>query len=221
MVVEDFQNSIHIVLKKLIEEKSNRDQVKFTGCKLAQVLGIPRSIITKLTHTDITKRVTNPKIDTLIKIVDFFKADGFDITVDDLFGSTTKSISIKNQHLIFQNHTITLPVYSLNNKEKLGVTDLKISNKYKDVFALYSDKDILPFFKAGSIFIIDPYAVAENDNLIAVKLAHFGHIQIKTYCSYNNKVLLKSLDEKEKDIVLLPTTQVKVLGVIVQVNANT
>lgn len=50
---------------------------------------------------------------------------------------------------------------------------------------------------------------------------HYDVIQIKKYCIYKNKILLKSLDDREKDIILMPTTQSKILGVVVQVNANT
>ncbi|OGT37583.1 MAG: hypothetical protein A3F12_02320 [Gammaproteobacteria bacterium RIFCSPHIGHO2_12_FULL_38_14] len=221
VVAEDFQNSIHLILKELIEEKSRRDNVKFTGCQLAQAVGIPRSIITKLTHHDVTKRVTNPKLDTIMKIVEFFKADGFDITVEDLLGSATRTISVKNQQLISQSRTVTIPVYSLKKKEKMGIIDVKISGRHKDTIALYADRDIKPFFKAGSIFIVDPNAVLENDNLIVIKLEHSDVIQIKKYCVFKNKILLKSLDDREKDIILMPTTQFEILGVVVQINANT
>lgn len=219
VVSEDFQHSIHLTLKRLIEEKSKRDKIKFTACQLAQALGMPRSIITKLTHQNKTKRVMNPRIDTLMKIVDFFKTDGFDITVEDLLGV---EINIKDNYLIGHHQVVTIPVYSLNRKNKLGVIDIKLPAKQnKDIIALYSDKDIKPFFKAGSIFIIDLNARLENDNLIAIKLAHTRDIQIKKYCSHKNKIILKSLDEKEKDIILMPTTQCEIIGIIVQVNANT
>lgn len=221
VVVEDFKNSIHLTLKELIEEKSRRDNIKFTACQLAQAVGIPRSIITKLTHHDVTKRVTNPKLDTIMKIVEFFKADGFDITIEDLLGSDTKTVTVKNQQIISQRKTVTIPIYSLNKKEKMGIVDVKISGRQKDTIALYADRDIKPFFKAGSIFIVDPNAVLENDNLIAIKLGHSGNIQIKKYCAYKNKILLKSLDGREKDILLMLTTQTEILGVVVQINANT
>jgi hypothetical protein len=221
VISEDFQNSMHLTLKRLIEEKSRRDNVKFTACQLAQALGMPRSIITKLTHYDATKRVTNPKVDTIIKIVKFFKADGFDITVEDLLGSTTKTVSIKNQQLIAPKRAINIPIYSLNKKEKMGIVDVKISGKREDTIALYADREIKPFFKIGTIFIVDKNALIENENLIAIKLDHFDYINIKKYCVHKNKILLKSLDENEEDIVLMPTTQSEILGVVVQVNANT
>src|SRR3990167_9854928 len=88
--------SIHTELKKLIELKSQRDQIKFTAAQLAYALNMPRSMITKLTHSDLSKRVTNPRIDTLLKIVDFFKKAGFNINIDQLLGNKNL-IDIQNQ----------------------------------------------------------------------------------------------------------------------------
>src|SRR6188472_954785 len=102
--------TIHLTLKNLIEEKAKRDNAKFTACQLAEALGMPRSMITKLTHYDKSKRVLNPRIDTLIKIVDFFRADGFNVTLDDLIGRRTKTINIKHPLVIPHHQTLTLSV---------------------------------------------------------------------------------------------------------------
>lgn len=221
IITDDIQITIHLTLRRLIEEKSKRDNIKFTGCQLAHALGMPRSMITKLTHPDKNKRVTNPRIDTLIKIIEFFKADGFSITLEDLLGLGTKTISVKKQ-LLPKNRLTTVTVYSLDETDKkLGEVDIKISNKYKDVIGLCARKDIKPFFKAGSIFIVDPKAKLENDTLIAIKMPDSSHTQIKKYCVHKNKIILKSLDENEQDISLMQTTSIKIIGVIVQVNANT
>jgi len=115
----------------------------------------------------------------------------------------------------------SVPIYSLNKKEKMGVVNLKISGNCENLIAFYADSDIKPFFKTGSIFIIDQNILIENGNLVAIKLNYSDLIQIKKYSIHRGKVLLKSLDEKEKDIVLMPTTQSEIFGVIVQINANT
>lgn len=223
VTAEEFQNLIHLTLKKLIEEKSKRDHAKFTACQLAQALGMPRSMISKLTHPDQSKRVVNPRIDTLIKIVNFFKSDGFNISLEDLIGADRKKIDIKSQSLTITNSPVTIPIYSLDNKRDkvLGTIDLKINSNSKDTFALYSSKDIKPFFKAGSIFIIDPSMPIKNGALIAIKLAHSKLAEIKKYTINKNKVLLKSLDESESDILLMPTAQSEIIGVVIQVNAKT
>lgn len=214
--------SIHVTLKKLINEKSKRDNVKFTACQLAHALNMPRSIITKLTHTDNSKRVTNPRIDTLIKIVDFFRADGFNVTLEDLIGMKSNTIDINEQNLLQQTET-SVSIYSLDNvsNEKIGSINIKISTKSKNVFGLYANQDIEPFFKKGSIFIIDPDAQIESDNLIAIKTAFSTKIQIRKYLLEKNKVILKSFNPDEKNIILMPTTQCEVIGVVIQVNAKT
>jgi hypothetical protein len=222
VLTEKFQIAIHLTLKRLIEEKSKRDKVKFTACQLAKALAMPRSIITKLTHYDKTKRVTNPRIDTLMKIIDYFRKDGFDIKVEDLLGIATKTINVKTQSLIMQNQVVIVPVYSLEAKKgKLGMIDIKLSGEHKNVIAFYADKGIKPFFKAGSIFIVDSNTALKHDNLIAIKLTYTDDIQIKKYCVHHSKITLRSLDDREKDITLMPTTQSEIIGVVVQINANT
>lgn len=219
MVIDDNEYSIHTALKKLIEEKSRRDNIKFTACQLAQALNMPRSIITKLTHPDKNKRVTNPKLDTIVKIVKFFKDDGFNITIEDLLEST---VSIKNQPINpMKNQSVSIPIYSLNKRSKMGMIDVKLSAKCGTAIALYADKDIKPFFKSGSIFIVDKTIILEDGYLIAIKLEKNDDILIKKYRVHKKKIILESLDETEKDIQLMPTEQVMVLGVVVQVNANT
>jgi len=212
--------SLHTVLKDLIEQKSKRDNVEFTAYQLARLLDMPRSLITSLTHRDESKRVTNPRISTLLKIVDFFRADGFDITIEDLLGLQSKSIDIKQEMAITNQSTATLTIYSLTNKY-LGEIDLNISSSSKNIFALYSDKEILPFFKAGSIFVIDKDSLPENGNLVAVILNNSDRIDIKKYFFSKSKICLQSLDEEQKDIVIMPTMQCKIIGVIIHVNAKT
>ena len=115
-----------------------------------------------------------------------------------------------------------MPQIILNAKTgKLGMIDIRLASEHKDAAAFYADKDIKPFFKTGSIFIVDSNMELENDSLIAIKLMHDDHIQIKKYFIHSSKTILKSLDKREKDITLMPTTQLKIVGVVVQVNANT
>src|SRR3990167_10553215 len=109
-----FTTSIHLVLRNLIEQKSKRDQIKFTSAQLANALSMPRSMITKLTHLDESKRVINPRIDTLLKIVEFFRSDGFNITINDLLGITTKSIDVQNQKVFIQDFTRKIFLHSFN-----------------------------------------------------------------------------------------------------------
>ncbi|HSW75745.1 MAG TPA: S24 family peptidase [Candidatus Saccharimonadales bacterium] len=211
--------SIHTVLRNLIEEKSKRDGIEFTAYQLARALDMPRSLITSLTHSDESKRVVNPRISTLLKIVDFFRADGFNIKIEDLLGLNTNIIDIAQEQPAIDQTLITIPVYSLANK-KLGTIDLNISNSSTNVIALHINEEIPPFFKMGSIFIIDKDLSPENENLVAVTLNNPDQFLIKKYLYSKGKTYLQSLDKQEK-IVVMPTMQLKIIGVIIQVNAKT
>ena len=165
----NFLPTIHTVLKDLIEAKSKRDGIKFTSYQLANALAMPRSIITKLTHPNESKRINNPRIETLMRIVDFFRKDGFNLTIEDLLGINQKidvqTLSIKS---VNQIHSINL--YSLSNsKQKIGMFDLSLSSEHKNTTAFYAENEVSSFFKIGSIFIVDLDAKPENDQLIAIK----------------------------------------------------
>lgn len=216
----NFLPTIHTVLKDLIEAKSKRDGIKFTSYQLANALAMPRSIITKLTHPDESKRISNPRIETLVKIVDFFREDGFNITIDDLLG-INRTIDVQAQSIESVNHTYSINLFSLSNsKQKIGTFDLSLPNKHKNIHALYAENEVAPYFKAGSIFIIDLDAEPNHDHLIAIKFDTAEIVHIKKYYKNNNKVILKSLND-DTEIVLMPTQACKILGVVIQVNAKT
>ena len=218
----NYSTSIHIVLKDLIEAKSIRDKTRFTGYQLASALSMPRSIITKLTHSDASKRIINPKIETLIKIVEFFREDGFDITIDDLLSVNNKPVDVQSLQSTLSNQPLTIALYSLKNAEnKLGTVVITLSQSHKNIMALYSEEDMSSFFKSGSIFIIDLDMIPVHDTLIAVRLGSLGGYQIKKYICKRNKIILKSLNDKDNDITLMPTQTCKIAGVVVQVNAKT
>jgi hypothetical protein len=218
--LKKMQTTIHLELRRLIDAKSKRDKVSFTACQLAHALGMPRSMITKLTHPDETKRVTNPRVDTLMKIVDFFRADGFAVSIEDLLGRETRVVEVREQ-LVPQNRSMTVPIYSLDTPDdKLGKVAIKISVNHNKILGFRTSKAIKPFFKIGSIFIVDPAAELEDDVLVAVKLASDGRIDIKKYKKNSHKVMLESLDNKDKSIHLLPTSQIVIVGVVVQINAQ-
>ncbi|TAK74012.1 MAG: hypothetical protein EPO11_07485 [Gammaproteobacteria bacterium] len=184
---------------------------------------MPRSMITKLIHPDESKRVLNPRVDTLLKIVEFFKTDGFNITVDDLLGVKSSSILIQDQKINPKNTQRTISLFSFDNKTKtkLGTIDIKTSIQSDNVIALLADDDIKPLFKKGSIFIVDPDATLENDTLVAVKLNQSKKIQIKKYQIQGHKRILISLESHEKPIVLMPTERHDILGAVIQINAKT
>lgn len=132
---------------------------------------MPHSMLVKLIHKDPLKRVNNPRIDTLARIVDFFNQDGFDVTIDDLInGFKTKTIEVATQTVRAFSVTQAIPLYSmaLGLEEKIGMTEVKLTQASKNAIALFSDEDIKPIFKRGSIFIIDMELPPEHDTLIAI-----------------------------------------------------
>lgn len=228
-IVANFENptnTLHIMLKELLDKKSKRDQVTFTTYQLANALKMPKSILVRLIHPDPSKRVTNPRIETLMKIIDFFNEDGFDITIDELLARpVSKAEKLEGKALEIKKSHIDIPIYSFDicKSKQLGSIGITLAEETSsNIIAFYADEDIKPMFKKGSIFIIDVDAIPENDNLIAVKIEGVKKIQIKKYYTEGkNKKILKSYDKNDKPIVLMPTMNYRVLGVVIQVNART
>lgn len=217
MIVEQEQHAMHITLKQLIQAKSQRDNIKFTACQLAKILSIPRSILTKLTHHDVAKRVKNPKIETIMKIVDFFKQDGFDITIEKLLG----------QKLIIHDVSCMakIPLYSMHKQKKIGYAEIKIlhdqiMHNTANLIGLEAPYDIEPFFKIGSIFIVNNNMDFADQHLIAITIIDNNDIQIKRYCIDNQQIYLQEIDKNANKILLDPL-KFKIIGVIIQINAKT
>ena len=215
-------NKIHITLRTLMKMKSTRDGANFTLYRLAKSLKMPHSVLLKLIHLEPAKRVNNPRIDTLHKIVEFFKLDGFNITVNDLLmGLSDKSeMTIQDQQPF--NKETKLPLYSFNapKQNKIGEIQIKLSTQTKHLIALLSEEEIKPIFKAGSIFIVDPNATLENDSLVAVKIESNHQILIRKIHLETNKILLKTYDNSTPLLLLNPQIH-SIVGVVVQINAKT
>jgi hypothetical protein len=217
-------NKIHLTLRTLMEMKSTRDGANFTLYRLAKSLKMPHSVLLRLIHLEPTKRVNNPRIDTLYKIVEFFKLDGFDITVNDLLmGLSHKSeMTIQDQQPLSFNKETELPLYSFNatKLDKIGEIQIKLSTQAKHLIALLSEEEIKPIFKKGSIFIIDPNARLENDSLVAVKVENNHQILIRKIHLEIDKILLKTYDNSTAPLILNPQLH-SIVGVVIQVNAKT
>lgn len=217
-------NKIHLTLRSLMEMKSARDGVNFTLYRLAKSLNMPHSVLLRLIHLEPSKRVNNPRIDTLYKIVEFFKLDGFNITINDLLMgfNDPDEIFIQNQPSISFNAERKLPLYSFNSAklDKIGEVKIKLSTQAKNLIALQSDKEIKPIFKKGSIFIIDPDARLENDNLVAVKAEKQNYILIKKIQIETKRIIMTNYDNSTDPIFLNPQLH-SIIGVVVQVNAKT
>lgn len=217
-------NKIHLTLRTLMQMKSNRDGTKFTLYRLAKTLNMPHSVLLRLIHLEPTKRVNNPRIDTLNKIVEFFKLDGFNITVNDLLmGLNDESeLTIQNQQTISFNTETELPLYSFNatKLDKIGQIRIKLSTQAPNVIAFHSEEEIKPIFKKGSIFIVDPNAALERDSLVAVRIANNLKILIRKLQIEFDKILLTTYDNSIAPLILNPKLHY-ILGVVIQVNAKT
>lgn len=187
---------------------------------------MPHSMLVKLTHNDPCKRVNNPRVETLARIVRFFKQDGFEISINDLltgFKPTAKRITITNQKIHTHKSFQTIPIFSMNNgiENNIDTIEVTLPNKTNCSFALLSDENIKPIFKKGSVFIVDNNLTPENDTLVAVKSNNNHKVFIRKLYIEGNKSILKSYDKDIPQIELSPSNNYQILGVIVHVNAKT
>lgn len=212
---------LHSKLRALIELKSSRDGKLFTTYQLAKAINMPHSILVKLIHPDPAKRVNNPRIDTLIKIIKFFKSDGFLVTVDD-FLFRKNEVDIQSQR--FEHHYVErkIQIFSLDYEpKKIGFINIRLSEKHHNLMAFVSDEEIKPLFKVGSIFIVDKSIKPESEHLVAAKIEMHNKIIIRKLIIDGSEKSLIALDDKADKIVLLPKLHCFILGVVIQVNAKT
>jgi transcriptional regulator with XRE-family HTH domain len=215
--------TIHLVITDLIVKKERRDQKKFTGSQLAKLINVKASIVHRLIHPDPAKRVTNPQIETLIKIVEFFRADGFDISIDTLLLRKQEAIEVHHQRSGILNSPISIPLYSINSPEtaQLGIINVFMPDHQGTMLALLSEEDIKPMFKKGSIFIIKSDVPPENNTLVAVKIAGQQQALIRKYYMGTGAPYLESYDPAEKTMLLTASVDYAILGVVIQVNVKT
>lgn len=215
-------DSIQRAISTLIEEKAKRDNIKFNQAKLADEIGVSRSIISRLLQKDPNKKrvTTNPPVDLLIKITDYFRGQGFNITLDDLLGRS--NVDVQSQDISVFKAISTVPLYELSNpQEKVGIVKAEIYSKSKNLFAFISSYDIEPIFKSGSMFFVDPELKPTDNTLIAVKIDNSEEILIKNFRVEGHKQRLRSYNNQNDDITLQPDMDYRIIGVVVQVNPNT
>ncbi|MES2141436.1 MAG: LexA family transcriptional regulator [Pseudomonadota bacterium] len=213
---------IHLTLKSLMQMKSERDGANFTLYQLAKALNMPHSILSRLVHSQPNKRVNNPRIDTLFKIVEFFKTDGFNVTINDLLmGFEENTITIQDQKLDSFLTEVKLPLYSFNtsHSEKVGMASIKLTRIPDNAIAFLSAEAIQPLFKQGSIFIVDTQLKPKKDSLVAIKLVNNDRILIKKIHIERNKKWLKSIDNSANPVIL-ESRYHSIVGVIIQINAK-
>jgi hypothetical protein len=206
-------------LSKLIASKSLRDNKAFTSSKLATAINANRSLI----HRLITGEVLNPRIETISKIVKFFKEDGFNLRIEDLVGIDLDAIDVHDQFL--QNEKpFSLPLYQMENfnGEKIGSVSVELANTSPSVIAIVSNRTIKPLFQAGSIFVVDLFKKPKHEHLVAAKSSINNKLFVRKYFEKDGEYpILHSFNKEEKDINLAPNIDCKIIGVIIKINAKT
>lgn len=225
-LIENSSNNLHLALKELIDRKSKRDRKNFTIYQLAKAIDMPHSMLVKLIHVDFNKRVNNPRIDTLTRIINFFKQDGFEITIDDLltgFKAVATNIDISEQDIGIFTMVKAIPIYSMRSglEKSIGIVDVNLTEGSNCSIALLSEEDIKPMFKKGSIFIVDTDLKPEHDMLVAGQVKNNNKIFIRKFYVIGNKKILKSYDDNVPLIDLTRINDYQIIGVVVQVNAKT
>lgn len=225
MTSEISTDTINLVLNELIKKKSKRDGVKFTSSKLANELDLPRSSIFRLIHPDKAKRMTNPTIGTLIKIVDFFKTDGINVSIDDFVGLRKTVVDVQMQEVELLRHSIFVPIYTWYGEQYHDKSSISLQvNKHeqsKNLVAFLAEEDIKPIFKKGSVFVVDKDVPPEDDNIIGIRLEVNGLILIRKYHKKNNKISISLLDQQAEEMDLLSAKYYDIIGVVVQIIAKT
>ncbi|GAB4392407.1 MAG: hypothetical protein Tsb005_06270 [Gammaproteobacteria bacterium] len=219
------ENNIHNTLKELIAKKSQRDNQKFTIYQLARAINMPHSILVKLIHADPNKRVSNPRIDTLHKIVEFFRQDGFELTIDDLLLGFNKfnKINVLEQEIPIFTLSKSIPIYTMEMPQPrpLGFVDISLTRVSESIVAFLAEEDIRPMFKKGSVFVIEPNLKPKHGMLVAARIDGYNKLLIRKFMLQGHKQILISHDKTLEPIELMPTYNHYLLGVVIQVNVKT
>lgn len=217
------ENSLYGAINRLLKLKSERDGIDFNCNKLANAIGVPASVVFRLIHPDSEKRVNDPRVNTLLKIVNFFREDGFNVSFDALLGIQEHGINIADQAIEAFKNEVKLPLYSLalGENRAIGNVDIKISAPYSpSIIAFYAEDDIKPIFKRGSIFVIDKAQSLVHKNLIAIRLEDSNQVIIRRCLIENDEVFVQELDSDNKT-PLKALEGCTVLGAIIQIDAKT
>lgn len=205
-------SNLAIVITKLIHAKEARDGRRFTPATLARQINVDRSLIQRILNSE----VKNPRMDTLIKITQYFVKEGFNLRIDDLIGLSHNTVDVTDQPLI-EETAITLPLYQMEPFEgiKIGSTSVTMPNPSPGLIAMVSTKEIKPMFKPGSLFIIDTLKKPIHNHLVAIK--NNTTVDICKLIQSDHSLKSKSL---ESEIINIPLKN-NILGVVVRINAKT
>lgn len=180
------------ILSKNLEFLLKKNEL--SSSQLSSGSGIDKPIISRI----LSGKTTNPQVETLKPIADFFN-----ITIDQLIGS---DISTDKKHgVVVPISRMLVPVidwkhvpYWLdikNNYNSSKTIDAKISSS-KDSFALViSTEQFEPRFAINSIIIVDPTLTPKNRDYVLTKSKDTDDICIEQLIIENNKTFLKSVSQ--------------------------
>lgn len=211
-----YSSNVAAALKKLIELKSIRDNVPFTASKLAKELKVDRSLIGRI----LKGGIQNPRIDTLLKITQYFINEDFNLTVDHLTQWQTQVIAVQEQAMLIEE-TNTFPLYHSN--EFLGrafaTATLTAPRASPSTVAIYADDNLGPLCLIGSIFIVDMLRRPEDRNLIAVRLNKAAGILVRRYFRNDHgSIVLRGSTPDIPDIIMNDKNDVVIIGVVTSTN---
>ncbi len=216
---EEVLGNLHIKLSELISAKSRRDKKKFSIMQLSKALDMPHSILVKLCHPDPEKRVLNPRIKTLQRIIEYFQQDGFNVTIADLISHDGDMNFISGSI----NHApISVPLYksdipvSINSCE--GMINVTIKKEHNKLIAIRAQEYVQPIFPAGSLFIVDTQAIPIDDNMLAVNDLENNKVIFRKLHQQGRDKIIYSLSTEDKSIDLNRSKSVKIIGVVIQIN---
>ena len=220
-------NQLQLSLQQLMTMKSRRDDKKFTIYQFAKELGMPHSMLVKLLHADPEKRVHNPRIETLARIVAFFNRDGFQITIDDLLQGTVSDacVDVASQPVpVTTMQSVPLRyVGAASAAPRASVVSIPLAFQSLALLAVVSDQAIEPIFKAGSLFIVDQHKKAEVGHLYAaVRRGKTPCLVVGLYqVDASGHTYLTHINDIRQESIQLADATIESIGVVVQVDAKT
>lgn len=197
----------------LIKQKSARDGTVFSKRALAEAIGVNISMISRTTNEDLSKR-SIPNIPLLIKIVQFFKDDGFNITIDDLLNFQPNKLYFNHQSGESLTQGVTVNLYEmLSSSSSYSSININVANRKNDLFAVKSDFSIPPVFKKGTVFVVDKKEVLKEGKL-AIVMTDIGMDLFKVIKSNHVECQMKMLRNDKVEYI----DRERIKGVVIQAN---
>lgn len=205
-------------LTKLISAKTLRDKKRFTPSALSNALGLKRSVIQRLVHPDPEKRVTNPRVDTLMKIVNFFREDGFNISLDHFTSGSLEQDTQNGEHVLKLQKTIELYPSAVSLSQGYEAVELKLLSDIKRPLAYMPAEGSVPFFQDGMVYVMETDENPDpNANQTIIVKTGRDSVVIGKYSQENNQSVVTPLIHEQAPVQLSSGNDHTILGVVKQI----